>query len=57
LLLSSRQGRGKGGEMVTLTFVSLILFFFLLDFFVIRKLEYRLEKAKETPGDDAKKEK
>ena len=43
--------------MVTLTFVSLIIFFFLLDFFVIRKLEHHLEKAKETPGDDAKKEK
>ena len=46
----------EGGEMVTLTFVALILFFFLLDFFVIRKLEHRLGKANETPGDDAQKE-
>lgn len=42
--------------MVTLTFVALILFFFLLDFFVIHKLEHLLAKAKETPGDGAKKE-
>ncbi len=42
--------------MVTLTFVALILFFFLLDFFVIRKLEHRLGKANETPGNDAQKE-